>query len=461
MGKASRWLRGLFSPRKSSDSSEKKKEAYTRSFSGDDQLSGGGSKGSFTAEASSSGAYEEVIDANKHAIAVAAATAAVAEAALAAAQAAAEVVRLTSAGGSRPPSGHAGMSFRRRELAAVKIQSAFRAYLARRALRALKGLVRLQALVRGHIVRKQSADMLRRMQALARIQARACANRAHAPESSYSTTKSSQSYNSRPQSKMKINGNIDLQRSHLGSNWLDRWMEECSWNSQAGASPSTGRADEERSDKILEVDTWKPHLTSKGREEIFRTSKHVTTCDCNQGVTIFDSLSRQSTNSQKQNPSIPSAEALSLRSLKFPVQVDQAAVWTRENSPQMYSASSRPGSSGRRGPFSPARSEFSRSFFSDYLGHPNYMSNTESFQAKVRSQSAPRQRMQVEKLGPTKSFVRGYWDADTVSEMGSASHANYRTKAYPGSGRMDRPGTPFKGKGNGIASYNPGYGGRF
>ncbi|KAM7272312.1 hypothetical protein ACFE04_026975 [Oxalis oulophora] len=101
-----------------------------------------------------------------HAIAVAVATAAAAEAAVAAAQAAAKVVRLAGYG-----------RHSKEERAATVIQSNYRGYLARRALRALKGLVRLQALVRGHNVRKQAQMTMRCMQALVRVQARVRARR--------------------------------------------------------------------------------------------------------------------------------------------------------------------------------------------------------------------------------------------------------------------------------------------
>ncbi|KAI3767671.1 hypothetical protein L2E82_17992 [Cichorium intybus] len=57
--------------------------------------------------------------------------------------------------------------------AATRIQAAFRSYLARKALSALRGLVKLQALVRGHLVRKRTTTMVRCMKALVSIQVRA------------------------------------------------------------------------------------------------------------------------------------------------------------------------------------------------------------------------------------------------------------------------------------------------
>ncbi|GFY84927.1 hypothetical protein Acr_03g0017010 [Actinidia rufa] len=57
------------------------------------------------------------------------------------------------------------------EQAATKAQAAFRGYLARRAFRALKGIIRLQALIRGHLVRRQAVATLRCMQAIVKFQA--------------------------------------------------------------------------------------------------------------------------------------------------------------------------------------------------------------------------------------------------------------------------------------------------
>ncbi|CAI8604534.1 unnamed protein product [Vicia faba] len=343
------------------------------------------------------------LERNKHAIAVAAATAAVAEAALATAHAAAEVVRLTSNGaGSSSKARGASQPRLPEDTAAVRIQSAFRGYLARRALRALKALVKLQALVRGHIVRKQSADMLRRMQTLVRLQTQARATRAHHLSSdNLHSFKSSLSHYPVPEEyedphshrvcstkfggssilkRCSSNANfkkIESERQRIGSNWLDHWMQDNS-------------------------DTWKPH----------------------------ESPLKHSTKPQNQTPSF-----------KFHKGKDQeTASRTADNSPQTFSASLKTGNSVRRGnPFTPTRSECSWSFLGGYSGYPNFMANTESSRAKVRSQSAPRQRHEFEGYISSRRPFQGLWEVgSTNSDQDSDSRSN---RVSPSLSRFNRTGS--------------------
>ncbi|VFQ66952.1 unnamed protein product [Cuscuta campestris] len=65
----------------------------------------------------------------------------------------------------------------RESFAALRIQTFFRGYLARKALRALKGIVKLQALIRGYLVRKRAAATLYYLEALIRSQAAARSER--------------------------------------------------------------------------------------------------------------------------------------------------------------------------------------------------------------------------------------------------------------------------------------------
>ncbi|XP_058104812.1 protein IQ-DOMAIN 22-like [Magnolia sinica] len=484
MGKTSRWFRGLLGSKKASapsvpsdtkPSKEKKRWGFVRSFRDRDRTdppcaaAEGWEKNESYREGSCSYG-DDGPDPNKHAIAVAAATAMVAEAAVAAAHAAAAVVELTSSGRC------AGTAHGSEDWAAVKIQSAFRGYLARRALRALKALVKLQALVRGYIVRKQAVETLRCMQALVRVQTmvRAHANgRAHGLENS-SVNKSSQSHPGpatpekyerairasctkhakcatlkRSASKSNRMDVVDHDRIQMGRNLFDHRTDD-----HRETPKKAGAVEDGKSDKILEIDHGKPNFNSRRKNN--NLPSLPSTFNSHSFVTLPDSPSKDSTTAQLSIPSPSSVQMQSPGPLRFPVEVEDSVFDTAENSPQFYSASSRAGSM-RRGPFTPSKSEYSQSFFSGYSDYPNYMADTESSRAKFRSQSAPKQRPEFEKYSSTKRFsIHGFGDTKVgagcrpSSQRSSSLHAKFTSKAYPGSGRLDRLGLPI----HEVAGYN-------
>lgn len=189
-------------------------------------------------------------------------------------------------------------------------------------------------------------------------------------------------------------------------------MEECVQNHHKH-SRVRNENDDERSAKILEVDTWKPHFSTRHNRENIQTanqdfaSSHV-------------SFNRMVPDTPSKHPTF-SGEVLCL---KEHVGKGEALRYF-ENIPNLNPIPSRPGSSiSRRDPFSPTKSEVSWGGYSGYLGHPSYMANTESSRAKARSQSAPRQRVEFE----NNSFEKS--NGGLNSERGYPPQVEFWTRAY-------------------------------
>ncbi|XP_078149643.1 protein IQ-DOMAIN 19-like isoform X2 [Carex rostrata] len=311
------------------------------------------------ASTSAHGFLESRIDPERHAVAVAVATAAAADAAVAAAQAAAAMVRLTS--GPTGKSGGNGRIPRRNsvieEVAAIKIQSVFRSYLARKALCALKGLVKLQALVRGRLVRKQASATLRCMQALVAVQTRARLQRIKILE------EEERSQCRTPQ----------RQRSVRNSPQHPRFRQ------------SNDNSTEENV-KIVEVDTSMP----KARHSYSPAGSHP--------ERPLSSHSRGGAYHTSNHPKIsPTASALTDMSPRtYSGRFDEFSFTTAQSggcSPAFgnYFKSGSCASDATKSPYAGTSQ--------DYPLFPNYMANTESSRAKARSQSAPKSR-------PADSFER-------------------------------------------------------
>ncbi|PKA46821.1 Protein IQ-domain 14 [Apostasia shenzhenica] len=360
MGRATRWLKSLLGGKKESrerkDSLDNRREKKRWSFkSGRDSFQQIPATKQQDSDDWLRSLYSETEkQQSKHAIAVAAATAAAADAAVAAAQAAMAVVRLTSQGrGVMLAGGH-------ERLAAVKIQTVFRGYLAKKALRALKALVKLQALVRGYLIRKQAANTLHSMQALIRAQAtvraqrsRALLSREHKPRKSLERFEEIGSEQTGSLHSRRLSANLDRTSSGF-----------------------------DRSPKIVEMDTCRPKSRSARRT----VSPTIETSDETPHPSISSSPLRCLFSSRI---SIPDCRQFSDLEWSFPVDKCRYSSTTHSTPRCVNTAGG--------GPPTPAKSICGTNDgvvrqFLNSNNCPSYMASTESFEAKVRSQSAPKQR---------------------------------------------------------------------
>ncbi|KAE9611410.1 hypothetical protein Lal_00011621 [Lupinus albus] len=212
---------------------------------------------------------------DNQALSLALVTAVAAGAAVAAA--AAEVARLNTV------SRYAGIAGE--EVAVIKIQTAFRGYLARRSLRGMRGLARLKTLIQGQFIKRQAATALQCMQTFSRLQSQIHARRLRMSEENQALQRQldqkrekeleklqaavAEKWDASVQSKEQIEAKMmhrqvaamrrekalayslshqqtwrnspksanatfmDPHDPHWGWNWLERWMASRPWDGQS------------------------------------------------------------------------------------------------------------------------------------------------------------------------------------------------------------------------------------
>ncbi|CDP13851.1 unnamed protein product [Coffea canephora] len=250
-------------------------------------------------------------------------------------------------------------------LAAIKIQSAFRGYLARKALRALKGLVRLQAIIRGWAVRRQAINTLKCLQSIVNIQSEFRAKRCDMVK----TTQHNQENQVQDMTEKDIRIDTNSQR---------RWDDSTLSRDEANASSMNKRVASIRRERIKEY--WLNHRRSTESEQSKQNVKQRYWLE------------------QWMDSQLAKREDLRNIGTAFPVNAkakeELAGRRLRLRIQKQYQIE------GLDSPLNVPRRSFHRRQRSNgdegsFVGSPSvptYMAATESAKAKVRSMSSPRLR---------------------------------------------------------------------
>lgn len=241
--------------------------------------------------------------------------------------------------------------------AATKIQAAYRSYLARRALWALRGLVKLQALARGYLVRKQMNTVLRSIHALMAIQVRARIHRIQMVEEPPVMVGRRKSY-AEPSTSVR----------QLGKEISENTADRNSFATGGGLRSRSGRVYHVPAERV----DYGSRMFSSGRLSLSQREYLLKTSPSTLSITDSSSTTY---------------DGLEEFSLKM----------ARRNS-RRYTASPE-----NKHPFVIPSSQYQDYTPSNSTLVPNYMTNTTSSKAKTRSHSEPRQRP---KLGTKQKSKR-------------------------------------------------------
>ncbi|GJX45377.1 IQ-DOMAIN 14-like protein [Tanacetum coccineum] len=230
-----------------------------------------------------------------------------------------------------------------------------------KALRALKGLVKLQALVRGFLVRKRAAATLYSMQALLRAQTAVRSQRAR---------RSFKDHRVQPEIRhRRSTERFDHDtRSEIHSKRLSTSYDSTTYSY-------------DESPKIVEMDTYRPH----GR------SRRIHTCptDSSEESHYHHNISSPMPSTIPTRMSYPECNHYQDPEWGF-IGEDYKCSKTTQSTPR-FAYLNRSNT-----PATPPKSVCGDAFFRPYVNHPSYMANTQSFSAKQRSHSAPKQRPENE-----------------------------------------------------------------